>query len=394
MITFNIQLMPQRRDDRLHLEKRGTTLLFNGEVFDPSTYDEFSSHIDWIVGLPEAIENGWSVTIVLPHGWPAPRATRFPDLIEISADGPVELPPYEGLDEDQEKLRLAVAAQLSTRQNDRTTSNGREIKIPEPLILGEMPEGVYFSETASPFDRFPEFGTVVAHVIATASLLDLEMWRPAISQHGSESLLAIRTAFATLENEERKRRYVRSIAEHTGRELVWKTIKWAYEFSEPVFKIRNKFAHHIWGECSALPNALLLADPKDRLTGQAALSQLLAHQPAEQESHILMRIASGEGGSKLSEDDAKAILKMAAARQNNPSRIEAFDMAFGNPMDFRAPAAEVWTAIDFKNAALAADMARTHVVGRLQQISQWMNGLRAEDELEPLPEKLQKGRRS
>lgn len=393
MTTFNIKLSPQLRDDRLHLEKRGATLLFNGEVFDPSTHDEVLPHSQWIVGRPEAFEGGWSVTIILPHGSPAPRATRFPDPIAVSADGPVELPPYEGPDEDQEELRVAVVAKLSEHENYETTADSHEIKIPKRFVLGEMPEGVYFSETASPFAKFPEFGAVVAHVIGTASLLDLEMLRTAVSQHGSESLLAIGTAFAVIKGDKQRAHYIRSFAKKTSRPRVSETIDWAYKFSEPVYKIRNAFAHHIWGECPALPDALILADPKDRLTGHAALSQLLGHQPAEEETQILMRIATGEGGSRLSEADAKAIFKMAVARQNSPARIEAFNMTFGNPMDFRAPAAEVWTANDFRNAALAANMARTHVVGRLQQISQWLNGLRAENELEPLPVKPSKNRR-
>ena len=78
---------------------------------------------------------------------------------------------------------------------------------------------------------------------------------------------------------------------------------------------------------------------------------------------------------------------------NATSRTEAFNMVFANPLDFRAPDAEVWTENDFRNAALAANMARTHVLARLQQIAQWLNGLRADDELEPLPEVPAKGRR-
>lgn len=393
MTVFNIKLLPQRRDDRLYLEKRGATLLLNGEVFDPSKYDDSLPYSQWIISRPEAIENGWSVTIILPCGSPAPRATRYPEPIEVSDDGPIELPPYSGPDEDEAELRLAVAAKLSARQNNITMASPQEITIPKRLLLGEMPVGVYFSETTSPFEKSPDFGAIVAHVIGTASLLDLEMWRPAISQHGREALLAIRTAYEVIENEDRKRRYLRSFAENTGRDLVWKTIAWAYKYSKPVFDIRNKFAHHIWGECPVMPNALLLADPMDRLNGQAALSQLLSHQQAEQETQILIRIAIGEGGSTLSEADAKAIFEITAARQNNPSRTEAFNMTFGNPLDFRAPAAEVWTANDFKNAAIAANTARIHVVGRLQKITQWLNGLLTEDELEPLPETPPKKRK-
>jgi len=177
---------------------------------------------------------------------------------------------------------------------------------------------------------------------------------------------------------------IRSIAENTGRPRVWETISWAYDYSKPVFTIRNLFAHHIWGECPVLPNTLLLAAPMDRLTGHTVHSQLLGHRHADAEAQILLRIAFGEGGSMLSDADQKAIFEMASARQNDPGRIEAFNMTIDRS-DSRAPAAEVWTANDFRNAALAAELARTHVLGPLQQIAQWLDGLRAEGELGPLP---------
>lgn len=385
MTIFHIKLSPQRRDDHLHLEKRGGSLIFNGEVIDPSAYDETALASQWIVGRPEPTEDGWSVTIILPHGSPAPRATRFPAPVVVSADGPVELPLYKGPDEDEAELLSEVAAKLSQRAIEQTTASDK-INIPKRLTMAEMPDGVYFSEIASPFDTFPEFGAVVAHIFATASLLDLEMLRPAVSQHGSEALHAMRTVFDAIGYDDAKRRkYIRNVSENTGRERVWKTIEWAYKYSKPVFDIRNAFAHHIWGACPALPNTLLLADPMDRLTGQAAFSQLLGHQTSDMEAQLLMRIATGESGSKLSEADEKDIFEMVMVRQNNPAKVEASNMTFNNPLYFRAPAAEIWTPEDFRNAALGADMARTHVVERLQQISQWLNGQRSEDELEPLP---------
>jgi len=394
MTIFHVKLSPQRRDDYLHLEKCGDYLSFNGEVIDPSAYDESALASQWIVGRPEPTADGWSVTIILPHGSPAPRAARFPAPIVVSADGPVELPLYKGPDEDEADLFSEVAAKLSKRAKQQTTASGK-INIPKRLTMAELPDGVYFSEIASPFDKFPDFGAIVAHIIATKSLLDLEILRLAVSQHGSEALHTMKTAFAAFGHDEGKRlKYIRYISENTGRERVWKTIKWAYEYSKPVFDIRNAFAHHIWGVCPALPNILLLADPMDRLTGQAAFSQLLGHHATDMEAQILMRIATGEGGSKLSEADEKDIFEMVMARQNNPAKAEAFNMTFNNPLDVRAPAAEIWTAEDFQNAALAANMARVHVVPRLQQISQWLNGQRAEDELEALPETNKKNTKS
>ncbi|WP_421362917.1 hypothetical protein [Agrobacterium rosae] len=377
----------------MNLQKRGDTLLINGKAFDPSAYDASLPQNSWIVGEPTQLKDSWYVTIILPHAASAPRATRFPEAIIVSADGPVELPPYEGPDEDEGGLRVAVTAKLSERDTHETTSDKHDIKIPKPFTLSELPEGVYFGETASPFERFPKFGAVVAHVIGTASLIDLEILRVAVGQHGGGSLLAIETAFKMLKNDKDKSHYSRLFAERTGRPLVWQTIKWAHDFSKPVYDIRNAFAHRIWGDCPAIPNALLLADPADRLNGHAAFSQLLGHRQIEEEMQILVRIATGQGGSKLSEADAKAILEMAVSRQNAPSRIKAFDMTFGNPMDFRAPAAEVWTANDFKNAALAANIARIHIVERLQKISEWLNGSLTEEELEPLPEKPSKKER-
>lgn len=384
--TFHIELTSQRRDDKLHLEKRGAKLMLNGEVVDPSTYEESEHASQWIVGRPKVAEKGWSFTIILPHGSPAPRATRFPSAITVSSDGPVELPPYDGPDEDFEELCAAVAAKLSGRTNNQSTAND-EINIPPRLTLAEMPAGVYFSEIVSPFAKLPVFGAVVSNVIATTSQLELEMLRLAVSQHGTKALQTFRTAYAVLERDEQKRRkYIELFAKATGRDRVWETIRWAYRFSKPIFDIRNAFAHQIWGECPSIPDALLLADPTDMLTGQAAHSQLCDHRDSDAEVQILMRIANGTGGSKLSDADSRALFELAWARQNDPARIEAFDMSFANPLNFHAPSAEIWTAKDFRNVALAANLAQGHVVRRLWQISQWLDGQLAEDELEPLPE--------
>ena len=290
-------------------------------------------------------------------------------------------------------IRDQTATLLGGREQRQTTANGNALHIPPRLVLGNFPEGVFFSEVASPFATYPDYGAAVAHVIGTTSLLELEMLRTAVSQHGKDALTSVKTAYAVLTEEKKRRDYIKRLSDSTGRALVWETINWAYKFSEPVFKIRNQFAHHIWGNCPSIPNALLLADPADRILGQAALSQLMAHQPDEEETQKLIRVASGEGGSQLSEEDSRLLFEIVASRQNATSRTEAFNIAFANPLDFRAPDAEVWTENDFRNAALAANMARTHVLGRLQQIAQWLNGLRAEDELEPLPKAPAKCRR-
>lgn len=92
---FLITLSPMRRDDTLMVSVSGDVLVLNGEAIDLATYtaDPEATH-DWIVGQPEQDGGIWYVTLILPHGESAPEATRFPEPITVTEDGPVQLPPY------------------------------------------------------------------------------------------------------------------------------------------------------------------------------------------------------------------------------------------------------------------------------------------------------------
>lgn len=94
---FLITLSPMRRDDTLMVSVSGDVLVLNGEAIDLATYtaDPEATH-DWIIGQPVQDDGVWHVALILPHGADAPEATRFPDPITVSADGPVTLPPYDG----------------------------------------------------------------------------------------------------------------------------------------------------------------------------------------------------------------------------------------------------------------------------------------------------------
>jgi len=368
--TFHIKLSPQRREDRLQLEKRGSTLVLNGEVFDPTKQDYTSTASQWISGQPEPTDDGWSVTVILPHGDESPRATRFPKPIVVSDDGPVELPPYEGPDEDKEQLRIAVAKKLAEHAGREIIADATSIKIPERLKLQDMPDGVYFYETTSPLTMLPEFGAIVAHVIGTASLIEIEILRTGISLHGKQALLTLRTSYEKLPRDlDRRITFIKKVAEGTGKDEISKAVNWAFKYSEPIFNIRHSFAHRIWGECAVIPNAPLLLKPMDRLIAHAAHTQIVSDDALNQEAHTLFQIASGEGGSKLSDADTQAIFKMIAARQSHPSRVEAFDLTFGNSSSFPAPSAEIWTAGDFRNAYLAANLAYINIRSRLLQLN-------------------------
>jgi len=102
-------------------------------------------------------------------------------------------------------------------------------------------------------------------------------------------------------------------------------------------------------------------------------------------TNAIVRVATGEGGSTLSEDDARILMELASSMQSDPDMTEAFQASYNNPLGIRAPKIQVWTEDDFRNAALAANMVFERLSEPLQQISQWLHGLRDEDDLAPLP---------
>ena len=97
-----IKLSPQRSDNRLTLEKQNQTLIINGESFNFSelpegaTLPEDAIESDVIVSDVERINGEIHLTVLIPHGANAPYETRFPEPIEVTEDGVITLPPYDG----------------------------------------------------------------------------------------------------------------------------------------------------------------------------------------------------------------------------------------------------------------------------------------------------------
>lgn len=100
---MHISFSPQRRDDRLELEKsQGDRLRINGELFnfnplpDGGTIPAGTIPCEWIIGPVERINGDLHVTLVLPHGPNPIQAVAFPQPITVTADGPIAVP--EGSD--------------------------------------------------------------------------------------------------------------------------------------------------------------------------------------------------------------------------------------------------------------------------------------------------------
>lgn len=98
---MRITFAPQRRDDRLTLERQGDTLLINGDALDLSGIPEGATlprdavACDWLGSDIERIQGTLHLTIILPHGPAAPQETLFPGPIDVVADGPIALPAWE-----------------------------------------------------------------------------------------------------------------------------------------------------------------------------------------------------------------------------------------------------------------------------------------------------------
>lgn len=95
IITF----APQRRDDRLTLEKTsGDRLRINGNLFNFDTMNDGdvipagSVPCDWIIGTVEKVNGEVRLTIILPHGPNPPRYVAFPEPITVTTDGPIAIP--------------------------------------------------------------------------------------------------------------------------------------------------------------------------------------------------------------------------------------------------------------------------------------------------------------
>lgn len=99
-----LTLSPFRSDETLTLERLGDTLIFNGmplvmdAVLEGMTVPREAitgTGSEWIESDITRTGGVLHLTIRLPHGWPAPLATLWPDPISVTGNGPVALPPYE-----------------------------------------------------------------------------------------------------------------------------------------------------------------------------------------------------------------------------------------------------------------------------------------------------------
>lgn len=107
---MKIILSPIRRDETLCLERQGDSLSINGTSFDFSALPEggvlAADTLDsrWLIETIRRVNGELHLKILLPHGVNAPYETLFASEIEVIADGPVALPPYETAQPQEEQF--------------------------------------------------------------------------------------------------------------------------------------------------------------------------------------------------------------------------------------------------------------------------------------------------
>lgn len=251
--------------------------------------------------------------------------------------------------------------------------------------MSEFGNNVYFSESYFPFSNNPDFGSTTSHVVVIISLIELEMLRVAVSQHGKTAISSIQTIFKTLKSDKQKSEYIKLFSKKTDTPYVQSTIAWAYNFAKPVYDLRNKFSHHIWGQCHLLPNSLILSDPIEQLTPHAAISQIISHYKDIEEANMLTQILSENSGAIISPEGRDRIFEIVVNRQNSTPVIEARKILSDFNSDTYFGTKEIWIHNDFKNAVIAANIAREQILKRLHQVFQCLNGMRSYSDLDPFP---------
>lgn len=103
---MHISFTPMRSDTPLSLHRAGDVLTINDEAFDLSAIPEGATlpkaavSCAWLASDIERQDGQLHLTLILPHGANAPDQTLFPAPIQLSADGPVDLPAYDAAPED------------------------------------------------------------------------------------------------------------------------------------------------------------------------------------------------------------------------------------------------------------------------------------------------------
>lgn len=109
---MKIILSPVRTDDLVTYEKRGDTIIVNGEEFDLSPVEEGdqlpATAIDspWFGGGVTRARDELVLTLILPNPWNYSPEQAFPEPLFDVQDGIIELPPSLPDPEPEQEIEI------------------------------------------------------------------------------------------------------------------------------------------------------------------------------------------------------------------------------------------------------------------------------------------------
>ncbi|EDM47746.1 hypothetical protein [Marinobacter algicola] len=93
---LNLNFSPVRAEEKQpEVFFEHPVLIVDGAQYDLSELPDGATAKHSLLGTVERSGDNYECTLHLPHGSNAPESTRFPDPIEVTRDGPVELPAYD-----------------------------------------------------------------------------------------------------------------------------------------------------------------------------------------------------------------------------------------------------------------------------------------------------------
>jgi len=104
---MHLNFSPVRADHGLALTRDGDAVIVNGQRFDFANLpegDELPAEAivsDFIAGPVRREDGELHLSLILPHGKNAPKATKFPEPITVKNDGPIALPPFDVVTDDE-----------------------------------------------------------------------------------------------------------------------------------------------------------------------------------------------------------------------------------------------------------------------------------------------------
>ena len=238
-------------------------------------------------------------------------------------------------------------------------SNSPAVQIPiakPPAEHGISGNGQF---GASALSHVPEIATAVALTIAHLSDVDMTLAQIAVRLLGGEGLAAA-TVFDSIKNRRAREKAIQAILySHGSAEDKGLTNKVINEIDK-VRKIRNKFAHGVWGIPSGLADHLIVTESMHWNSLYGAAAQLQATALDQEVVNLLTELLRSEDGSSLSPAHQARATEIALNLSNSPGRQRALDRVFDEGVSDAK--AEVWSidlAWQAVNAAEAASFTAT-----------------------------------